>query len=113
MQLLSSIPPTANLPEGIQASVTDAMRVVRQVSDLKSRTFKYWAINVLNHLNLLLGAAIYIVFDDYQCAYETPSTNRDTSEWERIVSDLDQKLPDTKEWSSFISNEKNKHEHHS
>ena len=36
--------------------------------------------------------------------------NRDTSEWERRVSDLDQELPDTKEWSSFLGNEKNKYQ---
>ena len=105
-ELLSSIPPTTILPQGIHVSVVDAMRVVRliPVSDLKSRTFKYYAVNVLNHLHLLPGAEIYVVFD------ETPSKNRDTSEWERIVSDLDQELPDTKEWSSFLSNEKNKHQ---
>lgn len=73
MELLSPIPPTTNLPEGIHASVADATRVVRRVSDLKSRIFKYWAIIVFNHLNWLPGAAIYIVFDDYQYAYETPS----------------------------------------
>ena len=39
-----------------------------------------------------------------------PSKNRDTSKWERIVSDLDQELPDSKEWSSLLSNEKNKHQ---
>ena len=99
-------------PQGIHVSTVDAMGVVRliPVSDLRSPTFKYWAINVLNRLNLLPGAEIHVVFDDYQYAFETPSKNRDTSEWEGIVSDLDQELPDTKEWSSFLSNEKNKHQ---
>ena len=58
--------------------------------------FKYWAINVLNHLIFLPGAEIHVVFGDYQYAYQTPSKNRDTSEWERIVSRTDQELPDTK-----------------
>ena len=53
---------------------------------------------------MLPGAEIHVVFE------ETPSKNRDTSEWETIVSDLDQELPDPKEWSSFLSNEKNKHQ---
>ena len=75
--------------------------------DLKPCTFKYWTINVLNHLNLLPGAEIHVAFDNYQYAYETPSKNKDTSEWKRILSDLDQEKPDTKEWSSFLSNEKN------
>ena len=112
LELLPPIPPTMTLTQGIHVSVVDAMRVVRliSVSYLKPRAFKYWAINVLNHLNLLPGAEIHVLFDDYQYMYETPSKNRDTSEWERIVSDLDQELPDTKEWSSFLSNEKNKHQ---
>ena len=42
--------------------------------------------------------------------YINPSKNRDISERETIVSDLDQKLPDTKEWSSCLSNEKSKQE---
>ena len=67
-------------------------------------------INVLNYLNLLPGAEIYVVFDDCQYAHETPFKNRDTSEWERIISDVNQELPDTKELSSFLSNEKNKHQ---
>ena len=114
MEVLSPIPLTTPLPQGIHISVVDAMRVVRliPVSDLKSRTFKYWAIAiyVLNHLDLLPGTEIQVVFHDYQYAYETPSNNRDTSEWERIASNLDQELPDTKEWSSFLSNEKNKYQ---
>ena len=112
MELFSPIPLTATLPQGIHVSVIDAMRVVRliPVSDLKSRTFKYWAIYVLNHLNLLRGTEIHVVFHDYQHAYETPSKNRDTSEWERIVSNLDQDLPGNNEWSSFLSNEKNKYQ---
>ena len=112
MELLSPIPPTTTLPQGIHVSAVDAMGVVRliPVSDLKSPTFKYSAINVLNRLNLLPGAEIHAVFDDYQYAFKTPSENRDTSEWERIVIDLDQELPVTKEWSSFLSNEKNKHQ---
>ena len=83
MELFSPIPLTATLPQGIHVSVIDAMPVVRliPVSDLKSRTFKYWAIYVLNHLNLLRGIEIHVVFHDYQNAYETPSKNRDTSEW--------------------------------
>ena len=80
------------------------------VSDLKSRTFKYWTVDVLIHLNLLPGAKIHVVFYDYQYAYKTQSKNRDTSEWEIIVNDLDQELPDTEEWSSFLSNEKNNHQ---
>ena len=44
----------------------------------------------------------YVIFDEYQYAYETLFKNRDTSEWERTVSDLDQELPGTKEWSSFL-----------
>ena len=56
---------------------------------------------------MLPGAEILVVFDDYQYAYKTPSKNGVTSEWKRIVSDLDQELPDTKEWSNFISNKKN------
>ena len=68
-----------------------------------------------NHLELLstippttLPQGIQVsVVDAMQ--YETPSKNRNTSEWKRIVSDLDQELPDTKELSSFLSNEKNKH----
>ena len=99
--LLSPVPLTTTLPQGIHVSVVDAR--LMPASHLKSRTFKHWAINVLNNLNLLPGAEIHVVFDDYQYAYETPSKNRDTSEWKRIVSDLDQKLPDTKEWSSFLS----------
>ena len=112
LELLLPIPPTTTPLHGIRVSVVDAMRVVRliPVSDLKSRTFKYWTINVLDHLNLLPSPEILVVFDECQYAYETPSKNRDTSEWERMVSDLDQELPDTKEWSSFLSNEKNKHQ---
>ena len=74
-ELLSLIPPTTTLPQSIHVSVVDAMRVVRliPVSNLKPRTFKYWAINVLNHLNLLPGAEIHVV-------HETHSKNRDTSE---------------------------------
>ena len=67
-------------------------------------------INVLNYLNLLPGAEIHVVFDDCQYAHETPFKNRDTSKWERIISDVNQELPDTKELSSFLSNEKNKHQ---
>ena len=114
LELFSSIPPTTTLPQGIHISVVDAIWVVKPipVSKLKSRTFKYWywAINILNHLNLLPGAEIHLVFDDYQYAYKNPSKNRDTSELERILSELDQELPDNKEWSSFLSNEKNKHQ---
>ena len=68
LELLSSIPPTTTLPRGIHVSVVDAMQVVRliPVSDLESRTFKYWGIHDLNHLNLLPGAEIYVVFDEYQ-----------------------------------------------
>ena len=80
------------------------------MSDLKSQTSKYWTINVINHLNLLPGAEIHVVFDNYQYASETQFKNRDTSEWERIVNDLDQELLDTKEWISFLSNEKNKYQ---
>ena len=67
------------------------------VPDLKPRAFKYWVINVLNHLNLLPGAQIHVAFQDYQYEYETHSKSRDTSEWERIVSGLDQEMPDAKE----------------
>ena len=43
------------------------MRVVKLIPmyDLKSRTVKYWAINVLNHVNLLPGVEMQVVFDDY------------------------------------------------
>ena len=87
------------------------MQVVRLIflSGLKFCTFKYWVINVLNHLNLLPGAEIYVVFDEYQYVKKTPSKNRDSSQWEGIVSDLDLGLPDTKDWGSFLSHEKNKH----
>lgn len=81
--------------------------LVMPVPDLKPRAFKYWVINVLNHLNLLPGAQIHVAFHDYQYEYETPSKSRDTSEQERIVSGLDQEMPDAKEQSSFLSNEKN------
>ena len=80
------------------------------MSHLRPRSLNYWAINVLNHLNLLPVAEIHVLFDDYQYAYETQSKNRDTSERERIVSDLDHELPDTKAWSRFLSNENNKHQ---
>ena len=87
------------------------MRVVRliPVSYLKSPTFRYWTTNVLNHLNSLPGTDMHVVFDDYQYVSESPFKNEDISEWEKIVSELDQELPDAKEWSSFLSNGENKY----
>ena len=66
--MLSTIPPTTTLPQGIHVSVVNAIR------------------------------------------YKNPSKNRDTSEWETILSELNQEPPDRKDWSNFLSNEKNKHQ---
>ena len=65
---------------------------------------------MLKYLNSLPGTIIHIVFDNYQYEYETPSKNRDSSECERIICDLDQELPITCEWKSFLSNDKNKYQ---
>ena len=100
------------MPNDIHTSIVDAMRIVRliPITDVKPRTFRCWAINVLNYLNSLPGTIIHIVFDNYQYEYETPSKNRDSSESERIICDLDQELPITSEWKSFLSNNKNKYQ---
>ena len=58
------------LPQCIPVSVVDAMQVVRLIleSDLKPHTFKYCVINVFSHLNLLPGAEIHVVLENYQYA---------------------------------------------
>ena len=58
------------LPQCIHVSVVDAMQVVRLIleSDLKPHTFKYCVINVFSHLNLLPGAEIHVVLENYQYA---------------------------------------------
>lgn len=58
------------LHQCIQVSVVDAMQVVRLIleSDLKPHTFKYWVKNVFSHLNLLPGAEIHVVLENYQYA---------------------------------------------
>ena len=68
------------------------MRVLRMIpiAGIKPRTFKSWADAIMRYLNSMPGNILHIVFDDYKYEYDVPSKQREFSQVERVINNLDQ-----------------------
>ena len=100
-------------PMDISVSIVDAMRVVRiiKIDDLKPPTFLTWAKNVFSYIEGLPGEKAHIVFDNYVNESTVSLTKgRNESGIQRKISNLNQVLPEPKEWKDFLSNKSNKYQ---
>ena len=113
LQLLSPVPSSSSAPINIDCCIVDAMRVVRMVTinGLKPFTFRSWVRRIVDYLKSLPGTSLHIVLDDYRQPEDSTlylSKGRPDKGRERRITQLDQQLPQLKEWNDFLTNESNK-----
>ena len=95
LQNLSPIPKTHKVPDNISTSIVDAMRAVRMISvaDLKLRTFKSWADEIMNDSCSMPSSNLHVTFDNYSYEYSVSSKQRNVCQMERVMNSLNQFLP--------------------